>query len=80
MVIAAKEKDKAEDIGLLVLGLEIAAFIVLCSMMGENLSEPSWHLIHLQNFWVILMNPRLPLPGRQRSIVEKRVGVGKYSH
>lgn len=37
MVIVAKEKDKAEDTGLLVPGLEIAAFIVLCSMMGKSL-------------------------------------------
>lgn len=35
MVIAAKKKNKTKDKGLLVLGLEIAAFIALCSMMGK---------------------------------------------
>lgn len=60
MVIGAKEKDKAEGIGLLVLGLEIATHAVLCNVIGENLYELSLHLIHPQNFWVILITPNSP--------------------
>lgn len=60
MVIGAKEKDKAEYIGLPVLGLEIDAYIVLCSVIRENLYELSLHLIRPQNFWASLITPQLP--------------------
>jgi len=39
MVVGAKQKNKTEDIGQVVLGLEIAACFLLCRVIGENLYE-----------------------------------------
>ena len=38
-MVRVKEKNKAEDIEQVVLGLEIAACFLLCGVIGENLYE-----------------------------------------
>ena len=38
-MVGAKEKNKAEDIGQVVLGLEIAACFLLCRVIEEKLYE-----------------------------------------
>lgn len=39
MVVGAKEKNKAEDTRQVVLGLERAAYFLLCRVIGESLYE-----------------------------------------
>lgn len=39
MVVGAKERNTAEDIGQVVLGLERAACFLLCRVIGENLYQ-----------------------------------------